>query len=151
MLAKKVALTLGVVALLAAWVTVAFSASNIVASSKVMDRTLAVGMAEKKPPECDFWSPTTIVAGSGTFNGTSAADLILGSSAADVVRANNGDDCVLGGAGVDNLRGDDGNDILWGGEGNDTLRGDAGTDVCIGQGGSDSFHNSCEYTFQDNP
>lgn len=150
MLGKKVWIGLSVILLVAASVTVAFSASNIIAPSKVMDRTMAVGMAEKKPPECDFWNPTTIVAGSGTFSGTSAANLILGSAIRDVIRAGSGDDCVLGGAGNDELRGENNNDILWGGAGNDSLIGGDGFDVCIGGAGSD-FFSGCDYTVQEDP
>lgn len=53
--------------------------------------------------------------GSGTFDGTSAADLIAGSGAADTMDGKQGDDCILGAGGDDSLRGSGGFDVCVGG------------------------------------
>jgi Ca2+-binding RTX toxin-like protein len=70
---------------------------------------------------------TTVVNGT---TGTTGADLLLGSGAAETLDGNQGNDCVLGGGG------------------NDTLRGSQGTDVCIGGPGTDSFNPTCETQIQ---
>ncbi len=71
----------------------------------------------------------------GTGNGaapTVGADVLVGSSARDVVYALAGDDSVSGGDGQDYLRGDDGNDTLNGGSAFDDLHGNAGDDLVFG-------------------
>lgn len=82
-----------------------------------------------KPPQCAALNLTTIVVGSGTINGTGAANLMLGGAGADSMRGRGGGDCLVGGAG------------------NDVLRGNGGTDVCLGGPGVDTFA-SCETAIQ---
>jgi Ca2+-binding RTX toxin-like protein len=111
-------------------VVVGLTAANVVASSKASDRTRGVDVNEVKPTNCNAITLTNRIVGSGTFTGTAAAELMLGS------------------AGVDDIRGAGGNDCLVGGAGNDTLRGQAGTDICIGGPGTDSFAANCETQIQ---
>lgn len=70
-------------------------------------------------------------------------DVIIGSSAANVLRGNGGDDHIEGLAGGDTLLGVSGNDTLLGGAGFDALDGGIGTDSCdVGAGGGTVV--SCE-------
>jgi Ca2+-binding RTX toxin-like protein len=57
-------------------------------------------------------------------------DVIIGSSAANVLRGNAGDDRIEGRGGGDTLLGVSGNDTLLGGAGFDALDGGVGTDSC---------------------
>jgi Ca2+-binding RTX toxin-like protein len=106
------------------------TAANGVAPSKASDRSQAVNVNELKPTSCNGITLSSRIVGSGTFTGTAAAELLLGS------------------AGVDDIRGANGNDCLVGGGGNDTLRGQGGTDVCIGGPGTDTFLPNCETQIQ---
>ncbi len=69
-------------------------------------------------------------AGNDNFNGTAAADLLVGGL---------GNDTLLAADGNDRLRGDAGYDSLDGGAGNDILIGGAGADMMIGGVGDDVF------------
>ena len=93
------------------------------------DRSQRVNVNEEKPAAYNGITLTGLVTGSGTFNGTAAAELVLGSSGVDTINARGGNDCVGGGAG------------------NDSINGGAGTDVCIGRPGTDTFTN-CETQIQ---
>jgi Ca2+-binding RTX toxin-like protein/Tol biopolymer transport system component len=82
-----------------------------------------------------------VIWGSGTINGTSGSDFIVGSSGADtifagggldIVCALEGDDTIHGGGSEDELNGQAGNDRIFGELSNDTLYGGAGNDVLIG-------------------
>lgn len=110
--------------------TTAQTASNTVASTKVVDDSRTAGANDLKPTDCASITLTAKVTGSGTINGTSVAELITGSAVADTISAAGGDDCLLGGAG------------------NDNLNGGAGIDVCIGGPGTDTFNNNCETRIQ---
>ncbi len=76
---------------------------------------------------------------------TSAANLFVGTSAAETVNGSNtAFDSTLplalyGFAGTDNLTGGSGNDYLDGGIDNDTLTGGAGVDTLVGGSGNDLF------------
>ena len=59
------------------------TASNTVPSTKVVDNSNAIGANNLKPTECGSITLTTKVTGSGTINGTSAAELLTGSTVAD--------------------------------------------------------------------
>lgn len=74
--------------------------------------------------------------------GTAAADLLLGSTAADTLRGLGGDDLLMASGAGDRLEGGDGNDLLIGkresaavtfvgGAGNDTLTGSQGGDLYL--------------------
>lgn len=109
----------------------ALAATNAVSASNAGSSTSAISVDDKKPkPDCNGITVTSLVTGGG--NGGAAADLVLGTAAANTgpLRGNGGDDCIHGGGG------------------NDSLRGDAGTDVCIGGPGTDTFHASCETQIQ---
>ena len=124
------------VAALAAAVTIALSGllgltnANSVPSTKAADRSQAITANTLKPTECAGITLTAVVRGSGTFSGTDASELILGSSGVDTISGGKGNDCILGG-------GDD-----------DSLLGNQDTDVCIGGPGTDTFSPSCETQIQ---
>ena len=110
---------------------VASTATNVVPSSRADNPSAGAPTANQlKSSECAALSLSAVRVVSGTYTGTNAAELIIGSSGADTLRGGNGDDCILGGSG------------------NDSLRGDGGTDVCIGGPGTDTFHSSCETQIQ---
>ncbi len=119
----------GVVLVLVAGV--ALTATNVVpatrAGSTIPGRPTA---NQLKPSACVSLNLTTVLSGSGTIDGSNAAELILGGAGADTIRGRAGTDCLVGGAG------------------NDSLRGDGGTDICIGGPGIDTFVNSCETQIQ---
>jgi Ca2+-binding RTX toxin-like protein len=117
------------VVLLIANVVSAVTATNTVAPSKAGNPTDATTANKLKPPECASLNLTSVVRGSGDFEGGSASELILGSSGADKIRGRSGNDCILGGGGNDELRGDDGTDVCIGGPGTDTLDSDCETRI----------------------
>ena len=103
--------------------------ANTVPSTKAAVLTQAITANTLKPTECAALTLTNLVTGTGTINGTSQADLILGSSAVDTISGLNGTDCILGGGA------------------NDSINGGNGADVCIGGPGTDTF-SSCETQYQ---
>ena len=115
---------------LALTVIFALTAANSVPPTRAGVDSRSISADDLKPVACAAITLTNVVTGSGTFNGTNSADLVLGSAGVDTIRGRNGDDCILGGAG------------------NDSLRGDGGTDVCIGDPGTDTFHATCEIQIQ---
>jgi Ca2+-binding RTX toxin-like protein len=96
---------------------VAFTASNVVASSRRANLTDAMDANELKPASCNGINLTNIVVGTG---GTAGNDLILATSAAENITNGNGDDCALGGGGNDTFFNGGGNDVCIGGPGTDT-------------------------------
>jgi Ca2+-binding RTX toxin-like protein len=75
-------------------------------------------------------------------------DRLFGTSSADEIRANGGDDFVDGGGGADKIwmgEGDDtafggsGRDSIWGENGNDILNGESGDDILYGGNGNDTL------------
>jgi hypothetical protein len=110
---------------------VAFTASNVVASSRRTNQTRAMIANELKPADCNGINLTNIVVGTGT----AGSDLILGTSSGETIQTGNGDDCALGGGG------------------NDTFVDSGGTDVCIGGPGTDTngflgFFGRCDVFIQ---
>ncbi|WP_305765088.1 calcium-binding protein [Azohydromonas lata] len=96
----------------------------------------------------DTWGGTDTLRNIENANGSSMADILVGSAGDNYFEGRAGNDLILGGAGNDNLNGGngsdtlnggDGNDNLLGGEGNDTLYGGAGQDYLNGGAGSDVF------------
>ena len=69
--------------------------------------------------------------------GLGGNDFILGSSDADRINGDDGNDRLLGGGNSDTLFGGVGNDLLNGGAGNDFLFGDSGSDTLQGGRGDD--------------
>jgi hypothetical protein len=121
---------LGVLMLLLLSAVTGLTAANVVPTSKAVDRRSTRTIEELAPAPCQGMGLTSLVTGAGTFNGTSANELMLGSTGIDDVDSRQGDDCILGGAG------------------DDFLKGGAGNDVCLGGPGSDTFHNQCEVQIQ---
>ncbi len=118
---------------------VVYTSSNVVPQSSAGEVSQAQGVNDLKPPICTG-TLDGIVAGSGNFNATKDADLVLGSAGADTIRAGNGNDCVLGGGGNDTIEGQNGQDILSGGP---------DTDVCDGGPQADTFPDgTCETASQ---
>jgi len=83
-----------------------------------------------------------------TLEGTSQADLIVGSTGSDLLRGLAGDDTLFASINNDTLEGGDGNDILFGnagadsldgGTGSDSLKGGAGNDTVLGNDGDDTL------------
>ncbi len=83
-----------------------------------------------------------------TLEGTSQADLIVGSTGSDVLKGLAGDDTLFASINNDTLEGGDGNDLLFGnagadsldgGTGSDSLKGGAGNDTVLGNDGNDTL------------
>jgi Ca2+-binding RTX toxin-like protein len=72
-------------------------------------------------------------------NGNVGDDYIVSLSGNDTVNAGGGRDTLAGGDDQDSLSGEDGDDDLYGEHGNDTLRGGAGADVLLGGLGNDTL------------
>lgn len=101
--------------------TVAFTAANSVAGSRISDRLIAQGVNDVKPPECDGITLSAIVSGNVLVTGTDANELVLGGIGLDTIDGGGGDDCIVGGGGDDSLIGGPGNDVCIGGEGLDVI------------------------------
>jgi Ca2+-binding RTX toxin-like protein len=97
------------------------AAGNTIPLSGLGASIQAITANSLKPAACAGINVSTIVRGSGTINGTSNNDLILGSPGQDRISGGAGSDCILGGGG------------------NDDIRGNAGTNICIGGPGFDVF------------
>ena len=100
---------------------------NIVPASNVTRYQVAITADTLKPIDCAGITLTSVVAGN---TGTSGANLLLGSAAANTMSASGGNDCVLGGGG------------------DDSINCGAGTDVAVGGPGTDSFNANCETRIQ---
>ena len=107
----------------------AITAANSVPASSLGQQAQTTTPNTLKPSACSAISVSTKVAGSGTFSGTSGANLIAGGAGPDSISGLGGNDCILGGAG------------------DETINGGAGTDVCIGGPGTDTFA-ACETQIQ---
>jgi len=107
----------------------AITAGTTVPATRSGQTSSSIAIDALTPSECASMALTAIVTGSGSVNGSNAAELVLGSSGGDTVSASGGNDCVLGGGG---------SDVIGGG---------SGTDVCIGGPGIDTF-TSCETQIQ---
>lgn len=85
------------------------AATSWIAESGLSDAILQnpITPNDLKPPECTSLDLQNLVAGSGTFQGTAANDLITGSAVVDGIDSLGGDDCIVGG---------DGDDLLDGGQ-----------------------------------
>ena len=79
--------------------------------------------------------------------GSSDADTLYGNDGNDRTRGQDGADTISGGNGNDELRGDDGNDLLRGDAGNDTLHGNDGADIINGGAQDDEIfgHNADDF------
>ncbi len=63
------------------------------------------------------------------YNGNSGTDVVIGTSANNIINGNDGDDEIFGRGGTDTLNGGAGNDTLQGGFGEDSILGGAGNDL----------------------
>ncbi len=101
----------------------AFSAANLVGSSRVGSSTHSAGENDLKPPECAGIVLTNIVVCSGgnTCNGSQGDDLILGTEDGETISGKKGTDCIVGGGGDDTIKGGNGDDVCIGGPGDDTF------------------------------
>ena len=111
------------VAVIVTLTSTAHTAANTVGPSKAVNDVRTIAAVDLKPVECVAIAVTVTLSGSGTINGTAAAELITGSAAADNISAGQGNDCLLGGAGDDRLAGGPGTDVCIGGTGANTYAG----------------------------
>lgn len=110
--------------------TRASATANLVVPSRLSRSNMNIIVNDLRPPECAGLNLTSLVTGSGTIDGTSSNDLILGSGGADTLSGGGGSDCLVGGGG------------------NDTINGSGSKgDVCIGGPGTDTF-KKCETEIQ---
>lgn len=96
-------------------IATAATAGNTVPKSRIGSVKQTIGVDNLRPPECQAVHYTTKISGSGTINGTTGNDLILGGPNIDTIDGKGGDDCILGGGGYDDIRGGAGKDICIGG------------------------------------
>ena len=73
------------------------------------------------------------------LDGTTGNDRIVADAGDDQLNGGDGVDILFGQAGNDTLNGGDGNDTLFGGDDNDTLNGGLGSDELFGGGGIDTL------------
>ncbi|MDK1080716.1 MAG: hypothetical protein QGD88_04485 [Anaerolineae bacterium] len=99
----------------------AFAAAVTISPTTIGINSFPVTADSVKPSACAGIFLTNMVFGSGTFTGTAANDLILGSPGIDTIDGLGGDDCILGGGGDDDITGNTGTDICIGGPGTDTF------------------------------
>ena len=111
-------------------VGVAATASNSVPASRAGTSTQVINAQALKPDQCAALTLTAVVRGTGSFGGTNASELLLGSGVQDTISGSGGNDCLVAGGG------------------NDSMNGGTGTDICIGGPGTDTFNNSCETQIQ---
>ncbi|MFV2038836.1 MAG: calcium-binding protein, partial [Acidimicrobiales bacterium] len=87
-------------------------------------------------------SATNVMHGRGGDDflvGRGGNDVLCGGNSSDVLFGNSGDDVLRGGNGSDILFGNSGNDTIRGGGGSDTIGGGWGNDTIRGGGGSDDI------------
>jgi len=110
--------------------SLAFTATNSVPDSRSGSSTTARTLAQLLPTECDGMAPTSLIIGTGTtIDGTSAANLMLGTSGVNALDGKGGNDCIIGGDGIDNLKGGGGIDVCISGPGVDTFASDCETQI----------------------
>lgn len=113
---------LALIALLLGSAGSALTAANTVPATHAGVSTRSIGANDLKPSACAGITLAQLVTGSGTFTGTTANELILGSFRNDNINGGGGNDCILGGGGNDNFREPPGanSTVCIGGPGNDT-------------------------------
>jgi Ca2+-binding RTX toxin-like protein len=65
--------------------------------------------------------------------------ILSGSSAAETLTGNSGDDLIFGGGGIDTINGGNGTNLLVGDAGNDGITGGTGSDWLVGGAGNDTL------------
>ena len=78
--------------------------------------------------------------GNDTLQGLDGDDTLWGDAGDDFLFGDAGDDQMFGDDGNDSLIGGAGNDKLWGGNGNDHLEGGVGDDLLVGGAGDDHLY-----------
>jgi len=98
--------------------------------------------ADDLPMESDPVDPATsqTSVGDDRFVGSSIADIVSGQAGDDQLIGLAGDDQLFGDAGNDFIRGGDGTDVLGGGAGDDELLGSPGDDLAFGNEGNDEVN-----------
>ncbi|MGB0629773.1 MAG: beta strand repeat-containing protein, partial [Alphaproteobacteria bacterium] len=74
-----------------------------------------------------------------TIHGNSGNNILTGNGGTDDIRGFGGDDTLIGGTAADTLIGGDGADTINGDDGNDWIRGENGNDILNGDGGNDQI------------
>ena len=103
----------------------AFAANIVVPTTRLTNQSSPVTANTLKPAACSAIVLTAILycpSSGGICNGTSANELIIGSSNIDTIQGKGGSDCILGGGGDDDLTGSQAKDVCIGGPGTDILK-----------------------------
>ncbi|WP_448600100.1 cadherin-like domain-containing protein [Thermoleptolyngbya sp.] len=126
----------------------AITYENTARSANPTNRTVTVVVSDGTSTSVPAMTTIQIL-NQSTPNGSSGADIVIGTdgddvlngfSDRDVLYGRAGNDILNGGSDPDILRGDEGDDILNGGTGNDDLDGGEGNDIINGGGGNDLIH-----------
>lgn len=80
----------------------------------------------------------TVFRDTGTMNGNSTGEILVGSAGANTINGNSGNDIILAGDGNDTIVGGDGDDRLFGEAGNDTFTYAIGNGIDTVDGGTDA-------------
>lgn len=108
----------------AATLTVTFTASTSVPASRAGASTFALQVSQLAPASCGSLTLTSLVMGSGTFSNSLSSALIIGSANRDVITDSGQGDCIVGGAGNDKVTG-------------------TATDICIIGPSNGTQYNTC--------
>ncbi len=103
------------------------------------DTATGAGLIQADAIIAGLFNRIAAVSGAGMTNGTSLADLMIGTNGSDRLHGKNGMDMILAGAGDDLVFGNRARDTLRGGTGNDDLRGNQDADLILGQLGDDTL------------
>ncbi len=126
----------------------AITYENTARSANPTNRTVTVVVSDGTSTSVPAMTTIQIL-NQSTPNGSSGADIVIGTDGDDVLNGFSdrdglygraGNDILNGGSDPDILRGDEGDDILNGGTGNDDLDGGEGNDIINGGGGNDLIH-----------
>jgi len=110
--------------------------SNIIVSGTGENRTVNVtGVAGRSGT-----AVITVTVSDGEDSTTLDVTVKIGTTANNLITGTTGPDMLFGLPGNDTLNGDAGNDLLCGARGNDNLNGGDGNDVLDGEGGNDNLN-----------
>lgn len=88
--------------------------------------------------------PQFIDANTNRFKGTSQADWIIGNKGNNIINGRGENDYLNGSSGNNTLKGGTGDDIIYGGQDNDILKGGKGADILYGGFGQNTFSNAAD-------